>query len=108
MRKFNLTKPKILLGIPVAIFSIEAYLGMILGYFAADIFSSKFKSITFNIGNYKLHLHHWLFCLMILPFILVYQFSPLPINLSSGILGGLVFQGIASYPDWHQVLIKQK
>lgn len=108
MKKINITKSKILLGTPIALFSFEIYFGMILGYFAADFFSSRIKSITFNIGSYKLHLHHWLFCLAILPLVIAYNFSPLPIYFSSGILGGLVFQGIVCYSDWHRIIIKQQ
>jgi hypothetical protein len=107
MKKINIKKPKILLGTPIAFFSLEAYLGMIFGYFAGDFFSPKIKSITFNIGNYKFHLHHWLLCLGIFPLILIYKFSPLPIYFSSGFLGGLILQGIFSYPDWHRILIKK-
>jgi len=92
----------------MAIFSLEVYFGMIVGYFTANFFSSKLKSITFNIGKYRLHLHHWLLFLGVLPLILIYKFSPLPIYFSSGFLGGLIFQGIFCYSDWHQILIEKK
>ncbi len=108
MKKIFLGKPKILLGTPIALFSLEVYLGMVLGYFAADLFSSRIKSVIFNIGRYRLHLHHWLLCLVILSFVVFYEFSPLPIYFSSGILGGLIFQGVFCYSDWHRILTKAK
>ncbi len=107
MKKVKIKKSKILLGTPIALFSIEVYLGIILGYFAAEFFSPRLKSITFDIGRYKFHFHHWLLGLGILPLLLIYKFSLLPITLSSGFLGGLIFQGIFSYPDWHRIIIKK-
>jgi len=36
----------------------------------------------------------------------ILNFSPLPMNFSLGFSGGLVFQGILCYDDWHKILIK--
>ncbi len=114
MKNFNFKKLKILLITPVAFFSPEVYLGMVLGYFAGKFGGGKkpsqpgtVKSVIFNIGNYKLHLHHWLIGLGILTSAVWYSFLPLP-HFSFGILGGLIFQGIFCYQDWHQILIRRR
>jgi hypothetical protein len=113
MKKIKLIKPKFFLGIPLALFSLEIYFGALFGYLIAKSLSGKqpgqpgkIKSLAFNIGKYKLHLHHWLLGLGILISAIWYQFLPFP-QFSFGFLGGVVFQGIFSYPDWHRILIKK-
>jgi len=104
---------KTLLGIPLAIISLEIYLGIISGYLFGKFFAGKkpgqqgtLKSISLSIGNYKLHLHHWLLSLAILIFNLLLKFFlPFP-KFSLSFFGGLMIQGIFSYPDWHKILIK--
>jgi len=113
--KPKLVKPKFFLGVPLALFSLEVYLGALLGYFSFKFFSGKdagypgkIKSLAFNLGNYRIHLHHWFYGLGILVFVLLLGLSfPFP-QFSFGFLGGLVFQGISSYPDWHRILFKRK
>jgi len=100
-------KSKIILGTPVALFSVEIFLGMVFGYLFANFFSPRIKSITFNFGKYKFHLHHWLLFLSVLPFYLTYKFLPfLPYEFTSGFLGGLIFQGISCYNDWYKILVR--
>jgi hypothetical protein len=105
--KPKLVKPKFFLGMPLALISFELYSGALLGYFAAKLLSGRLKSLIFHIGNYKLHLHHWLYGLGILISAAWYQFLPFP-QFSFGFLGGVVFQGISCYPNWHRVLIRRK
>lgn len=105
---YKLKKKNLILGIPLAVFSIEAYLGMIIGYFAAHFVSPRIKLNTFQLGKYKLHLHHWLLGLSFLPLVFTYKFFPFSLPFTSGFLGGIIIQGLFCYPDWHKVLIKQK
>lgn len=114
MKKINLKKPKVLLGIPLAIFSLEIYFGTLFGYFITKFFSGKqtgcpgkIKSVAFNVGDYRLHLHHWLLGLMVLIFAAWHQFLPFP-HFSFGFLGGLIFQGIFCYSDWRRIFIKHR
>ena len=112
--KPKLVKPKFFLGTPLALFSLEIYFGAISGYFVGKFLSGKqagqsgiIKSIILNIGQYRLHFHHWLYSLGILVLAIFYQFLPFP-QFSFGFLGGLAFQGISCYSDWHKVLFRQK
>ena len=105
--KPKLVKPKFFLGILIALISLEIYLGIILGYFLTKFFAKKVPSVAFDIGNWRLHFHHWLIALGILISALYYNFLPFP-QFSFGFLGGLVIQGISSYPDWHKILFKKK
>jgi len=106
MKFFKFKKSKFLLGLPLALFSLEIYLGSLLGYFSFKFFTGKTPSLAFNVGNYRLHLHHWLYGLAILIPALHYNFLPFP-QLSYGFLGGAIFQGIYCYSDWHKILIKK-
>jgi hypothetical protein len=103
---------KFLWGIPLALISFELCAGVIFGYLAAKIFSGeksgcqgKIKSLTFRLGSWKIHLHHWLWGLGILIVAIFHSFLPFP-QFSFGFLGGIIFQGIYCYPDWHKILRK--
>lgn len=106
MGKIKIQEAKILMGIPVAIFSIEAYFGIIAGYFMGNLGSPRIKSLVFTFGKYRFHLHHWIIGSICLVLISIYNFSLLPTNISLGILGGWIFQGLC-YDDWHQIITKK-
>jgi hypothetical protein len=119
MRKLRFIKPKLIkpkklfLGMPLAVFSLEIFFGMILGYLLTDFFSGKeaglqgkMKSLAFDIGRWRIHLHHWLCGFGLLVSLLLINL-PLP-QFSFGILGGMIFQGISCYPDWHKIVVRQK
>ena len=103
----KISKPKFLLGIPVALISLELFLGVLLGYLLPRLFGRKIPSVLFNIGSWKLHFHHWFIGIGILISALYYNFLPFP-QFSYGFLGGLIFQGITCYPDWHKIIIRKK
>ena len=105
---------KFLLSLPLALISLEIYFGIIFGYFFGKFISGKkpgqkglVKSIILNLGNYKLHLHHWLISLGILiSNFLIGLYLPFH-QFSLSFLGGLMIQGILCYPDWHRVIIRK-
>lgn len=108
----KISKPKILISLPLAFFSFEAYLSALFGYFSAKLLSGKktgqqgiIKSIIFNIGKYKIHLHHWLLSLGIMISSIIFNFYFFSPKVYFGFLTGVVFQGI-SYPDWHKILMR--
>ena len=107
-----MNKKGISLTIALALISLQLGLGIILGYFTARFLSGKqtgqqgiIKSLAFQIGNYKLHLHHWILSLGVLVFAFFFNFFYS--HFFYGILGGWVIQGIFSYNDWKKILIKR-
>jgi len=65
----------------------------------------KIRSIVIPFRKWVIHLHHWLYslCLIGLSFTTgIYFLTP---TITYGWLGGLVFQGIYCYSDWHVILI---
>ena len=111
----KIPKHKILLGVSLAIISFQIYLGVLLGYFVAAFGAGKrtgeqgkIKSFVFETGSYKFHLHHWVIGIGILPLALHTDLSFLSNKFFSGLAGGLVFQGITCYSDWHKLIVKKK
>ncbi len=85
-----------------------------MGYFAAKYlsgkkegFQGKIKSLIFYLGKWKIHLHHWFLLSLFAIFLFVsgiyYSFP----HLFLGFLGGLAFQGIYCYGDWHKIIKKE-
>ncbi len=113
IKKIGLNVSKVsLTGISIWL-SLQLGLGIILGYFTAKFLSGKqtgqqgkIKSLAFQMGNYKFHLHHWLFGLGALISILI--FDLFYSQFFYGVLGGLVIQGIFNYKDWKKILTKIK
>ncbi len=112
----KISKRKLLLSLPIALISFEIYSGVLVGYLAGKFFGGKEtgypgrlrKSIIFNLGKYKLHVHHWVTGAGIIIATIILNLSfPYP-QFSYGFLGGLVFHGIFSYSDWHKILIKKE
>jgi len=110
----KISKLKIFLSIPLLIYSIEFYFGIIFGYLAAKYLSGKetgqsgiMRSLILHIGNWKLHLHHWLFASGIILSALFLNFHLPLTNFSFGLLGGFAFQGIYCYSDWHKIIFKK-
>jgi MFS family permease len=100
------------LTIALALISLELSLGIILGYFTARFLSGKktgqqgvIKSLALRIGDYKLHLHHWLLSLGALAFI--FFFNLFHFHFLYGFIGGWIIQGIFGYKDWKKILIKR-
>jgi hypothetical protein len=93
--------------------------GTPMGYFTGKFFAGDsagqpgiINSLIFNLGNWQLHLHHWLLSCLILIFALLFlrkrhSFNPAVFYFSVGILSGLALQGLFSYDDWHKILFKK-
>ena len=109
----KISKKRIFLSLPVALLSLEIFFGVILGYILPKIMAGKkagqagvIKSIILPIGKHRLHVHHWLYGFGILTSVFLFNFSiPWP-QFSIGFLGGFIFQGIFSYPDWYKIFHK--
>jgi len=108
-----MNKKGIGLTIALALISLQLGLGIILGYFTARFLAGKqtghqgiIKSLAFRVGNYKLHLHHWLLSLGVLAFAFFFNFFHF--HFFYGFIGGWVIQGIFSYKDWKRILSKER
>ena len=108
MKIFKLKLPKFLLGVPIALLSLKIFFGGVFGYLLAHFLSGKFNSVVLSIGSYKFHFHHWIIGVVGLIIVLLYQISPLMEQLFFGYFGGLNFQGISSYSDWHRIFSRKK
>ena len=107
-----MNKKGIGLTIALALISLELGLGIIFGYFTARLLAGKqtgqqgiIKSLTFQFGDYKLHLHHWLLSFGVLAF--AFFFNLFHFHFFYGFIGGWVIQGVFSYKDWKKILIKR-
>ena len=65
---------------------------------------SKIPSLAFCLAKYKIHLHHWLICTIVMAAALFKGPWLLPSELFYGFLGGIAFQGIYCYADWHRIV----
>jgi hypothetical protein len=68
---------------------------------------SRVPSILVPIGNYRLHLHHWLVssCALLAAFAVLGSCSfVFPSEMLYGTLSGIAFQGIYCYDDWHRIV----
>lgn len=90
------------------------FLGWLLGfltskYVAGDSVGKrgKVRSIVIPFRRWGIHLHHWLYSLFLMSLSAatgIYFMTP---AITYGLLGGLVFQGIYCYNDWHVVLVSR-
>ena len=67
----------------------------------------KVRSIIIPFRGWWIHLHHWLYSLCLIGFSSATGFHFLTPTITYGLLGGLVFQGIYCYSDWHVILIRR-
>ncbi|MCP6719345.1 MAG: hypothetical protein KJI71_03880 [Patescibacteria group bacterium] len=107
-KKLEVEKSKFLLWVPVGLISLEAYFAGLSGYFFARFSAGKLNSLIIDLGRYKFHIHHWLMGSVALALTVLYNLSPLMNFLFFGFIGGIIFQGISSYSDWHRVLIRKE
>ena len=64
----------------------------------------KVRSIIIPFRRWGIHLHHWLYSLCLIGFSSATGIHFLTPTITYGLLGGLVFQGIYYYNDWHVIL----
>ena len=68
----------------------------------------RVKSIIIPWRRWELHLHHWFICFLLAAASVAKGFSVITPELFYGFLGGLVFQGIFCYSDWHRIIRKKR
>lgn len=85
---------------------VSLLIGTIAGFIFWKLVAGKYegdkpeRSIHFTIGNYFVHLHHWLWCLVILMILLILGLRN---HLLIGFLIGSIIQGL-TYRDWYYVV----
>ena len=67
----------------------------------------KVRSIVIPFRRWGIHLHHWLYSLCLISLSSTTGMHFLTPTITYGLLGGLVFQGIYCYSDWHVILISR-
>ena len=90
------------------------FLGWLLGFLGSKYMAGnsdgergKAKSIVIPFRRWVIHLHHWLYSLGLVSLSFTTGMHFLTPAITYGLLGGLVFQGIYCYGDWHVILISR-
>ena len=93
------------------LFSLSVLFGFLAGKFVAGKSAGKrgrLGSIVIPFRRWGLHFHHWLYSLGLIGLSSITGMHFLTPAITYGLLGGLVFQGIYCYNDWHVVLISRR
>ena len=64
----------------------------------------KVRSLVIPFRKWGFHLHHWLYSLCLIGLSSITGIYILTSTITYGLLGGLIFQGIYCYSDWHVIL----
>jgi len=65
----------------------------------------RVRSVMVPVGRHKLHLHHWLISSALMVIAIVRSFYLfLPPEIFFSFMGGLAFQGVYCYSDWHRII----
>ncbi len=67
----------------------------------------KIRSIVIPLRRWGIHLHHWLYSLLLISLSFATGTHFITPEITYGLLGGLVFQGIYCYGDWHVILVSR-
>lgn len=89
-------------------------LAWLLGFLASKYIAGnsvgergKVRSIVIPLKRWGIHLHHWIYSLFLIILSSATSMHFLTPSVTYGLLGGLVFQGIYCYNDWHVILISR-
>ena len=100
--------PTITLG---PLFILSWLLGLLASsYVAGDATGKqgKVRLIIVPFRKWGIHLHHWVYSLCLISLSLVTGIHFLSPTVTYGVLGGITFQGVYYYSDWHVVLIRKQ
>ena len=105
----------ILLTIVASImFGYLFFLSWLLGFLASKYVAGKsvgergkVNSFVIPFRKWEIHLHHWLYSLFLIGISSTTGIHFLAPTITWGLLGGLVFQGVYFYNDWHIILISR-
>jgi hypothetical protein len=107
--------PRASLGALPMLISLELGFALLVGYFAAYFFAGKktseqgrFPSLAFDVGTWRVHLHHWLLFSGILLAAAFAHFFIIAPMVFYGFLSGVIAQGVLYYEDWPRIVSKQR
>ncbi len=111
-------KKKLVVILPTIVMSITLgylfLLTLLLGVLASKYLAGgsvgergKIRSIVIPFIRWRIHLHHWLYSSWLIGLSSATGMYFLTPTITYGLLGGVAFQGIYSYSDWHIILIKR-
>ena len=107
--------PKASLGALPMLISFELGFALFAGYFAAHFFAGqktsergRIPSLVFDMGDWRVHLHHWLVFLSIFVVAAIASFFVVSPFLFYGFLGGVIVQGLSHYDDWPRIVSRHK
>lgn len=93
--------------------SVVFAIGLIAGYFCANIFlkklvnTGKIKRVVLDYGNYNIYFHHWIIGLFILLVGFISQIIYTAPLFWIGCVGGLIFHDIYTDKNWHKIIHKK-
>ena len=64
----------------------------------------RVRSIYIPLGNYRIHLHHWMIAVLMMPLAFTASIPFVPPVVICGFLSGIAFQGIYNYGDWYKIV----
>ena len=107
--------PKASLGALPMLISFELGFALLAGYFAAHFIAGqktseqgRLPSLVFAVGDWRVHLHHWLVFLAIFIVAAIASFFIVSPFVFYGFLGGVIAQGLFHYEDWPHVIKRQQ
>ena len=107
--------PKASLGALPMLISFELGFALFAGYFAAHFFAGqktsergRIPSLVFDMGDWRVHLHHWLVFLSIFVVAAIASFFIVSPFVFYGFLGGVIVQGLFHYEDWPRIIRRQQ
>jgi hypothetical protein len=90
-------------------------LSWLIGFLASKFVAGKsvgeqgrVRSVVIPLKRWGVHLHHWLYSLFLMSLSFTTGMHFLTPEITYGVLGGLVFQGIYCYGDWHVILVSKQ
>ena len=114
-RQIMQAMPKASLGALPMLISFELGFALLAGYFASQWVAGqktseqgRLPSLVFTVGDWRVHLHHWLVFLGIFIAAAIASFFIVSPFVFYGFLGGVIVQGLAHYDDWPHIVSKQK
>gem|GEM_PF-1554922 len=87
------------------------FLSWLLGYLVTKVGAGRaagrkgrVRSIYIPLGNYTIHLHHWMIAVLMMPLAFTASIPFVPPVVICGFLSGIAFQGIYNYHDWYRII----